>query len=264
MGRKITSQKFHLRQGFGRQAKVKSSHKKITPIQKRKARRVAVSSIFAAWILTFLFLLQIATIKISNSDFPIGNIIPSQDADTQSWKSYADNQYGFSFQYPDTLFTVMDDTETDRTPTPANPEELPDLRDNFFVAKGYDAPHPLYALKITAVDPSNVSNPFSLWIFDNRDGLTPDEWYEKYDYYPFAFGPHIPAPVDAEKPIQNVLVHDALGKYHLRVSEEGGEVAYVYIPHGNTMFLLMINTSLSTGEIGNKILSTVRFFPSSL
>jgi hypothetical protein len=236
--------------------KGKSVQKQLTYIQKRKARRVAVSSIFAAWLLTFFFLLQIATIKISNSDFPTGNIIPTQDADTESWKTYAENRFGFSFQYPDQLFTVMDDTEVLRTPTPANPEELVDLRDNFFETKGYDAPHPLYALRIT--NDENI-NPFSIWIFDNKDTLSPDAWYEKYDYYPFAFGTHIPAPVDAERPIQNVLIHDTLGKYHLRVSNNGGETAYMYIQRGNRMVLLIMNTSVTDGDFGNKILSTVRF-----
>ncbi|MDE2025520.1 MAG: hypothetical protein KGJ07_03435 [Patescibacteria group bacterium] len=238
---------------------------RITPTQKRKVKRVALSSIIVAMLITFFTLFQIATIRISNSDFPTGNVIPTQDADTQSWQTYADNQYGFSFQYPSDILSVVDDSEPDRAPTPDNPEEIVDLRNDFFVSKGYEAPHPIYAVRVEDLSAStdHLVTPLSLWIFENRGMLTPDEWYEKYDYYPFAFAPHVPKPVDAEKLIQNVLLGDTLGKYHLRVNVQGGETAYVYVRRGSTMVLMVMDKLQVDGQYGNKILSTVRFFPST-
>lgn len=252
------------KKGYSR--KKKEAERRITPTQKRKAKRVAVSSILTAVLITCFTLLQIATVQISNSDFPTGNVIPTQDADTQSWTTYADNLYGFSFQYPSDALSVVDDSEIDRAPTPDTPEEIVDLRNNFFTSKGYEAPHPLYAVRVEDVSAStdHLVTPFSLWVFENRGMLTPDEWYEKYDYYPFAFAPHVPKPVDAERPIQNVLLGDTLGKYHLRVNEQGGESAYIYVRKGATMILIVMDKLQEDRKFGNKILSTVRFFPPTL
>ncbi len=233
---------------------------RVTPTQKRKAKRVALSSVVTAVLVTFFFLLQLATIKISNSDFPTGNIIPQQDVGTKGWTTYADNRFGFSFEYPSDTFSVVDDSENNYVILPTGyPEVIEDAQNDFFTSKGYVSPRSLYAIKVQNQDSTLTAPTFSLWIFDNANMLSAGAWYEKYDYYPFAFAPYIPAPVNAEQPIQNVLISDTLGKYHLRFNQSNGEVAYVYIAKGQTMFLIALDVT-ADDNVGNKILSTLRLF----
>jgi hypothetical protein len=230
----------------------------IKRVYKKKAKRLALSSVIVAILVTFLILLQIATVTISNADFPSGTVIPA--ANLHNWKTFVENRYGFTLQYPDAQLVLHDDTEDNKLPIdPTVPEDArPNSRDVFFQTKGYAAPYFVYAVALHTITQENTlaPSPVSLWIFENKNNLSADDWYEQYDYYPFTFGTHIPATIEADKPIQEIIIDGFPGKYHLVVDKAENQMAYIYIPRKNYMMLLAVENKV----VGRQILATVHFF----
>lgn len=169
---------------------------------------------------------------------------------------YTNKDLGINFEYAKDLI-VKTDSEED-----FNKRGNGDYRKNFTGYVGYAPVEPLGA--VVVLESTNSldrqiassaydSNPFSVWIFDNKNNLTTQQWFDKYWYYPFMWGVfdwsskgHIALDSEATVSGQNA-------EYKV-VSYQPGKPKFMYVSKDNKMYLFRI-----IGETGEKILASFKF-----
>lgn len=163
------------------------------------------------------------------------------------FNDYSNSGLGFKFGY-DLSLSVKEDSEEQ-----FNQRGNGNFRKNFTGYVGYEPPKPLGAVAVLDKDLSFDKNSFSVWVFDNSDGLTTDKWFDKYWYYPFVWGVfdytskgHIALDKEA-------TISGQIAKYKI-VSYQPGSPKFVYVSKGGKMYLFRI-----IGEAGEKILSGFKF-----
>jgi len=156
------------------------------------------------------------------------------------------NSLDFTFQYPAGL-TVKEDTEEG-----FNKRGNGDFRKNF---KGYVFYEPGKFLGGAVVlDETNSydTNPFTLWVFDNPEDLTIDEWYKKYWYYPFVWGDFTYTGKVELAPKEEATISGQIGKSGV-IDYQPGKPKFMYLSKDKKMYLFRI-----IGEAGNKVLSSFK------
>jgi|SRR3989344_3089328 len=162
-------------------------------------------------------------------------------------KEYSNQALGFTFKYANEL-TVKEDTEEE-----FDKRGNGDFRKNF---KGYVQYEPgkfLGAVVALDKDQKYETNPFTVWVFDNENNFTIDQWYQKYWYYPFVWGDFTSkgkielAPKD-EATISGEIAQSGIIDY------QPGKPKFVYLAKDQKMYLFRI-----IGETGDKILYSFTF-----
>lgn len=172
------------------------------------------------------------------------SVSPSRDV---IQKTYNNKQLDFQFAYSSKDFTVKEDSEEE-----FNKRGNGVFRKNF---KGYVAYEPgrfLGAVVVLGKDGNYDTNPFNLWIFDNPNNLTIDEWYKNYWYYPFIWGDYTLRRNDVA-PTDEATISGQIAKSGI-IDYQPGKPKFVYISYGKKMYLFRI-----IGEPGDQILSTFKF-----
>lgn len=177
------------------------------------------------------------------------NILPEAKPATQNITSktllqntYSNQNLGFEFIIPKNL-TAKADMEEE-----FNKRGNGDYRKNFTGYVGYEPPVFLGAVAVLDETGLYDKNPFSLWVFDNPDNLSPEKWFNSYWYYPFVWGVfdytskgHIA--LDAEATISGELAKSKIVAY------QPGEPKFIYVSKNNKMYLFrIIKDSKNTGE----------------
>lgn len=159
---------------------------------------------------------------------------------------YANQSLGFTFTYPKGL-TLKEDTEED-----FNKRGNGDFRKNFKGYVGYE-PGKFSGAVVLLQDSSFDQNPFTVWVFDNPDNLSIDEWYKNFWYYPFVWGVFDYSSKNHITPDTEATISGQQAKYKI-VSYQPGKPKFIYVAKDKKMYLFRI-----IGETGDNLLFTFKF-----
>lgn len=160
--------------------------------------------------------------------------------------TYTNQQLGFEFKHPSEL-SVKEDSEEE-----FNKRGNGDFRKNF---KGYVQYEPgklLGAVVVLDKDGNFDTNPFTVWVFDNSDDLSIDEWYKSYWYYPFVWGDFTYIGKTVLAPKDEATVSGKVGKSGI-IDYSAGKPKFVYLSLDKKMYLFRI-----IGNSGEQILASLK------
>lgn len=182
-----------------------------------------------------------------NISLQIPSITTTTTAKQPEFNDYSNPGLGFKFSY-DLDLSVKEDSEEE-----FNKRGNGNFRKNFTGYVGYEPPKPLGAVAVLDKDLSFDKNLFSVWVFDNPDGLTADKWFDKYWYYPFIWGVFDDTSKGHIALDQEATISGQLAKYKI-VSYQPGFPKFMYVVKDKRMYLFRI-----IGEAGEEILSSFKF-----
>lgn len=170
--------------------------------------------------------------------------------DTSTWKMYTNPQLGFSFKYPPNQSKMQLDNEIEYSKrTKSN------IPTSFTSFMGYTPPKSIGAVRVIDIVPSGVISAndlfFSVWVFDNSNNLTHEQWNQKYMYYPFTWG-KMPPIKDQKTTV------DKFPAYY-SVQDNIGRMQFIYAFKDTKTFLFAVQDEPKTNSLGNQILSTFQF-----
>ena len=160
-------------------------------------------------------------------------------------KTYTNNKLNFQLQYSKDLQVQVDSEEE------FNKRGGGDFRKNF---KGYIQYEPGKVLGTVVVldsDNSYETNPFTVWVFNNTDDLSIDEWYKNYWYYPFVWGDFTYTGKTTLAPKNEATISGQMAKFGV-IDYQPGKPKFVYLANNKKMYLFRI-----IGAEGDKILSSL-------
>ncbi|MBI2086477.1 hypothetical protein HYT74_03995 [Candidatus Daviesbacteria bacterium] len=162
---------------------------------------------------------------------------------------FSSKNLGLEFQYPIKGYKTLEDSEEE-----FNKRGNGNFRKNFTGYVGYEPGKFLAAVVLLDTTNSYESNPLTVWVFDNPDSLTLDDWFGKYWYYPFLWGVFDKTSKGHVTPDTEVTISGKLSKAKV-VSYQPGEPKYVYAYQDKRMYLFRV-----VGNEGENILSSVKLF----
>ncbi len=165
-------------------------------------------------------------------------------------ETYTNDEYSFTFSYPKTL-SVQPDSEEDFAKRFGG-----DNKANFTSYVGYAPGKLLSAVAVLDKDSSFDNSPLTIWIFDNPNQLTVDQWFDKYWYYPFLWGVFDKTSKGHVILDQEATISSQTAKYKI-VSYQPGAPKYLYLEHGGKMFLIRVLTA--SDQTGENILQSFKF-----
>ncbi len=165
-----------------------------------------------------------------------------------SSKNYINNTLGFQFQYSGQDLTIKEDTEE-----LFNKRGNGDFRKNFKGYVQYDPGKFIGAVVVLDKNNSFDTNPLTLWVFDNPKGLTIDEWYKNYWYFPFVWGDFTYQGKTVLAPKTEATISGQMAKSGI-IDYQPGKPKFIYLSKDKKMYLFRI-----IGQSGDKILSTLKF-----
>src|SRR3989338_1853989 len=176
-------------------------------------------------------------------NFPNSPIVP----DVSEFNNYSNESLGFSFKYAKDL-TVKDDSEEE-----FNKRGNGNFRKNFKGYVIYEPAQVLGAVTVLGKDGSFDSAPLSVWVFDNPQELSSQQWFEKYWFYPFIWGVFAEPDKGHIRPENVSTVSGQTTKYGV-VSYQPGSPKFLYLAGDKKIYLLRI-----IGNEGEKILQSFKF-----
>ncbi len=200
-----------------------------------------------------LFLLPRLTKTTSTS---VNTPTPAPTAQNRPRLQSYTNKIGFSLKFLST-YAIIPDSEED-----FSKRNSADFRKNFTGYVGYEPPQILEALMIVPVGATKPGQfdrvPFSIWVFNNPDDLSINQWFQRYWYYPFLWGvfsepdkshvlPTDSAPID-NHPAKSVVV-----------AYQPNSPQFLYTASGDKMFLIKLIKSDVTDPIPGQILGSLKF-----
>ena len=195
-------------------------------------------------ILTVLISLGLVGYLIFTNKSPVSPKIISPKVEESS-KIYKSQSLGFEFLYDG--YSVKEDSEEE-----FDNRGNGDFRKNFKSYVGYE-PGKFVGAVVVLKDNSYQENPLTVWIFDNPSGLSIDNWYKNFWYYPFVWGDFTSMGKITLAPKDEVTVSGQIGKSGV-IDYQPGKPKFVYVSLNEKMFLFRI-----IGEEGSKILESFKF-----
>lgn len=178
---------------------------------------------------------------------PILKIIPKEI--TQS-ENFTNQTLGFGFTYPKDL-TIKVDSEEE-----FNKRGNGNFRKNFTGYVGYEPPPFIGAAVVLDETSSYDNNPFTVWVFDNNNNLTIEQWFDDYWYYPFIWGVFDYTSKGHIAPEKEASISGGIAKSKI-VSYQPGQPKYIYLAKDNKMYLFRVVDDAN--NIGGQILSSFKF-----
>lgn len=158
-----------------------------------------------------------------------------------------DQKLGLEFQYSSQNIVKKDSEEEFNNRGNGN------YRKNFTSYVGYEPAKVLGAVVVLDKSTSYDTNPLTVWVFENLNDLSLDQWFNKYWYYPFLWGvfdytskSHIN--LDTEATLSGQPAKSKI------VSYQSGKPKYIYVSINQKMYLFRL-----VGSEGESILSSVKF-----
>jgi hypothetical protein len=186
---------------------------------------------------------SVSPTKVPTPTIAVLSPIPVSDQ-SKSWNLYTDTY--FTVKYPNTLQAKKYSKEQY-----SKDNNVPDIGEGFMYNMKTDPPTILSAARLT-------SNKMlvGIWVFENNDGLTVDDWFTKYTYYPEKFG-HT-SPVDPDSPNKSQM----LGEYSWRKGESDDLFtprSFLLNEKGKMIFIefLLLDSNVSDDML-NQIVSTFK------
>lgn len=173
---------------------------------------------------------------------------------------YIDKQKAISFAYPGGSYTVKIDSEQERDRT-----ENSGIPGSFVEAKGFSPPKVIWALKVEEKKAfqgryglETPFSPFAVWVFDNKDNIQIEKWFDLYWYYPFTWGSATKSELDRKLPRPKIIIdgEQTLG-YDLGPTPRGYLKLY-YIKRDDKMYLFQL-LGEETNSLDIAIASTFKF-----
>lgn len=192
--------------------------------------------------------------KKENKENPLAGPVISQEFSAKTSKQdlpeYSRGDLGFSFVITKDA-TVKDDSEEE-----FNKRGNGDFRKNFTGYVEYEPPTFAGAVVVLGKENNFDNNPFAVWVFNNDNNLTIEQWFGKYWYYPFVWGVfdytskgHIA--LDTEATISGELAKSKI------ISYQPGEPKFIYISKNQKMYLIRIIDDPK--HFGDQILASFKF-----
>lgn len=211
-------------------------------MEKGSAHLLTVFVILFILILSGIYLFHPGSKKDKSLPVPLLTI-----AKTEKLQEYSNKDLNIVFKYSNGL-TVKQDSEEE-----FNKRGNGDFRKNF---KEYVTYEPGKFLGgVVALDKSGNydTNPFSLWVYDNPQGLTIDQWHHNYWYYPFVWGDFTAEGKFDLAPKTEATISGQPAKFAI-IDYQPGKPKFVYLAKDKKMYLFRI-----IGESGDKILQSFQF-----
>lgn len=217
------------------------------------ATLVTIGAVYAASQLRVSSINQ-PLLVLTSSSSPL--LTPATPSPTPADLIYTDTDLGFSFTYPPQGYSVVTDNEDKY-----NALSGANQRRNFYQTWWYEPPTLVKGLYVRTDSAENLNQfsllPFTLWVFDNPDNLTPNQWYDKYWYYPFLWGDYEPRKLQ-DGPDQTATISGYPAAYKI-VAFQAGNPQFIYIPKDDKMFLIRLFDNGSTDSLSSKILASFTF-----
>ena len=201
-----------------------------------------------------LFLILIGLVVILGGGYYYFNstklqvLAPSIVSINNKQETYTNQDLGFEFKY----------NSKDLNPNKDNEEELNrrgngNFRKNFKGYVGYEPGKFTGAVVVLDKSGSYDQNPFTIWVFDNPDNLTIDQWYKNYWYYPFVWGDFTYTGKTLLAPHDEATISGQMAKSGV-IDYQPGKPKFIYLAKDKKIYLFRI-----IGEIGDKLLATFKF-----
>ncbi len=194
-----------------------------------------------------IFLFKNSTVKNSVPN-PVSTI--QKIAQTSNTANYSNTNLGFSFNYQKDLI-VKEDSEKE-----FNTRGNGDFRKNFRGYVGYEPPAFAGAVAVLGKDNNFDNNPLTIWVFNNTNNLTIEQWFTNFWYYPFVWGVFDYASKSKIVMDQEATVSGELAKSKI-VAYQPGSPKFVYIAKEGKMYLFRIIDDKD--HTGDQILSSFKF-----
>ena len=208
-------------------------------MQKGSAQLLLIIALMIVVVIGGIYYLNISK---GNNPLPVYKLTPSVTSEFENYSS----PLGFTFKYAKDL-AVIEDTEED-----FNKRAGGDFRKNFKAYVTYEPGRFLKGTIILGKDGNYATNPFTLWVFDNPQDLSIEDWYKNYWYYPFVWGDFTYTGKFELAPKMEATVSGTLAKSGI-IDYQPGKPKFVYLSKNKQMYLFRI-----IGEDGDKILQSFK------
>ena len=176
--------------------------------------------------------------------------------ESKDWKIYADSALKFRLRYPESVYQVASESGKEYYQ-----KYKKDPSERFSDFMGHAPPKDLGGVGIFFLEKEEITagnqtvvpidgNQFTIRVFDNPQELTIDEWYEKYQLFPFRFGQGAPALEET------IAINEIEGKTITREVPDFGKRKFVLLSKDNHVFLIKIFSPTKEKE---QMLSTLEF-----
>lgn len=158
---------------------------------------------------------------------------------------YINSKLGFKINLLNGLKIVEDSEEE------YNKRGNGNFRKNFTGYVGYDPGEFVGAIAVLDETNDYDKNPFTVWVYNNANNLTIEQWFKDYWYYPFLWGVFDYTSKGHIAPDTEATISGNLTKYKI-VSYQSGSPKYLYLSDNGKMYLFRI-----IGGKGEEVLSTL-------
>lgn len=171
-------------------------------------------------------------------------------AQQSNYSTYSNSSLGFSLNYQKDLIVKEDSEEL------FNKRGNGDFRKNFKGYVGYEPGIVLGAVAVLDKNGQYDTNPFTVWVFNNDNNLTIEQWFQDYWYYPFLWGVFDYTSKSHIALDQEATISGKMAKYKV-VSYQPGSPKFIYASNDKKIYLFRIIGG--SDNIGDQILSTFKF-----
>ena len=201
-------------------------------------------------ILTVILVITVVTGAVVLKNFKTGQPVqlnPQSQKETEKTQVYSIPELGLEFEYDKNLI-IKTDTEEE-----FNLRGNGDYRKNFKGYVGYEPAKVKGAVAVLNKDEKFETNPFSVWIFENDNNLTIEQFFQNYWYYPFVWGVFDYTSKGHIALDREATVSGQQAKYKV-IAYQPGNPKFIYVSKNQKMYLFRV-----IGETGEKILNTLQF-----
>lgn len=163
---------------------------------------------------------------------------------------YSDPVLGLEFKYSKDLIVQADSEES------FNKRGNGDFRKNFTGYVGYEPGQFLGAAVVLDQSNSLDTNPLSVWVFNNDNNLTTEQWFQNYWYYPYVWGVFDYTSKGHIALDQEATISGQPARYKI-ISYQPGKPKFIYAAKDQKMYLIRV-----IGDAGNNIISSFKFLKS--
>lgn len=163
-------------------------------------------------------------------------------------QTYTNQKLGFEFQYSDKDLKITEDSEEEY-----NKRGNGNFRKNFSGYVGYEPGIFFGAIAVLDKSDSYDQSPLTVWIFNNDNNLTIEQWFQDYWYYPFLWGVFDWTSKGHITPDTEATISGQIGKSKI-VTYQPNSPKFIYVAIGKKMYLFRV-----IGETDDQILSTFKF-----
>jgi hypothetical protein len=191
----------------------------------------------------------------SKPKYSFGAIPDTSEQLAKADKEFINSSLEFKLIYPPGTFVKEDSEEFFNKRSAGEDTRNGDLRKNFANNVGYQPGEVKGLVAVLAKADDFDSAPLQIWVFNNPDNLSIDEWYQNYWYYPFIWGDFSKDGRTKIAPVEDLSL-PGLGAKSAVIDYQPGKPKFVYVSNKGKIYLFKQLTG------GDQILSSFRFIDS--